>query len=344
MLEIDHLDPDFGLMLAEKLLRGIGVVEILALAVLARTGMVAPDDHVGAAVVAADDAVPDRLTRATHAHRQVQKRQRGGLGRILVQDRLIAADAGEVVDVARLGHADDGVDQQVRLGLTRGAEGQFLVRAVQWVPGLEGHDLAPAQLAEQRAQFVRRVAAGLEVIMHRLLDAGDRATQIDLACRVVQVVHRRMGQIVGPKDLGRLIRLVGAPLVADRQDRQDHAFLIAQGDVLTGGDLFGKGFVHVQRDRHRPQRAIGQAHVLHHAVIIRLPHEPLQRVESAVHQKLQVADLPRGQVPRGQIPRLDLQFLGGLIGNIKLGDRGVVRHGHGINLSAQDAACIRAAP
>ena len=37
--------------------------------------MVAADDHVGQAVVAADDAVPDRLARAAHAHGQVQQRQ-----------------------------------------------------------------------------------------------------------------------------------------------------------------------------------------------------------------------------------------------------------------------------
>ena len=56
LLEVDHLDADLGLVLAEQLLRRVGVVEVLAVAVLARAGMVAADDHVGAAVVAADDA------------------------------------------------------------------------------------------------------------------------------------------------------------------------------------------------------------------------------------------------------------------------------------------------
>ena len=113
-------------------------------------------------------------------------------GRVLVQHRLVAAHAGEVVDVARLGQAHDRVDQQVGLRFAGGAEGQFLVRAVQRVAGLEGDDLAPAQLAEIGAQFVGRVAAGAEIVMHRLLDAGDRAAQIDLAGGVVQVVDRRM--------------------------------------------------------------------------------------------------------------------------------------------------------
>jgi hypothetical protein len=117
-----------------------------------------------------------------------------------------------VVHVARLGHADDRVDQQVRLGLARGAEGQFLVGAVQRVAGLEGDDLGPAQLAEEGAQFVRRVAAGLEIIMHRLLDAGDRAAQIDLAGLVVQVVHRRMRQVVGAETPSRPRPPCSAPI------------------------------------------------------------------------------------------------------------------------------------
>jgi hypothetical protein len=183
VLEIDHLDADLGLVLLEQLLRVVGAVEILPLAVLARPGMVAPDDHVRAAVVAADDAVPDRLARAAHAHGEVQKAHRGGGGGVLVEHRLVAAHAGEVIDIAGLGHADDRVDQQVRLHLARGAEGQFLMRPVQRVAGLEGHDLAPAELAEARAQLVRRVAAGLEVVMHRRLDAGHRPAQIDRARR-----------------------------------------------------------------------------------------------------------------------------------------------------------------
>ena len=55
VFEIDHLDADFLLVLAEQVLRVVGAVEILARRVLARPGVVAADDHVGAAVVAADE-------------------------------------------------------------------------------------------------------------------------------------------------------------------------------------------------------------------------------------------------------------------------------------------------
>ena len=245
----------------------------------------------------------------------------------MIQHRLVAAHAGEVVDIARLGHADHGVDQQVRLRFARCAERQFLMRPVQRVARLERHDALPAQFAEIGAQLVRRVAAGLEIIVDRLLDAGHRAAQIDGACDVMQIVHRRMGQIIGAKDLQRLIRLVGHPFVGDREDGKDHPFLVAQGNVLAGGHAFGEFLGHIQRDGNGPESAIGGAHGFHGADVIGFRLEPLERVEAAVHQQFQIADLPRGQVPGRQIARRDLQ-LGGRVGrDVKFGNGGVDGHG-----------------
>jgi hypothetical protein len=121
--------------------------------------VVAAHDHVGAAVVLADDAVPDRLARAGHAHGEVEEAIVVVCGRILVQHRLVAAHAGEVVDVAGLGHADDGVDQKVRLRLAGRAEGQFLVRAVEGVAGLEGHDACASRACGNRRE-VRSACRG----------------------------------------------------------------------------------------------------------------------------------------------------------------------------------------
>ena len=67
--------------------------------------------------------------------------------RIFVDHRLIAAHAGEMVHVAGFRHADNRVDQQVGLCFLGGAEGQFLMRAVQRVAGLERHNLGPAEFA-----------------------------------------------------------------------------------------------------------------------------------------------------------------------------------------------------
>ena len=115
--------------------------------------MIASHDHVGAAVILADDRVPQRLAGPAHTHGEVQQAQRGGLFGILLQNVLIAAHAGEVVDVARFGHADHRVNQQVRLGFAGGPKRQFLVGAVQGVAGLERDNPSPAELPEAPAQF-----------------------------------------------------------------------------------------------------------------------------------------------------------------------------------------------
>ena len=64
---------------------------------------------------------------------------------VVVDQGAIAPDPGEMVHVARLGHADDRVDQQAAADLLGGPLGQLFVGPVQGVAGLEGDDPAPAQ-------------------------------------------------------------------------------------------------------------------------------------------------------------------------------------------------------
>ena len=81
------------------------------------------------------------------------ERELGGSGRIVAQEQLVAADARVVIDVARLGHADDRMDEQVGFFLLRGAERELVVCAVHRVAGLEGDDVAPALVREVVAEF-----------------------------------------------------------------------------------------------------------------------------------------------------------------------------------------------
>ena len=112
---------------------------------------------------------------------------------------LVAADAGVVVDVARLGHADDRVDEQVGSIFFRGTERELVVRAVHWVAGLEGDDLGPAELGELFAEFVRRVAEVLVVVVERKLEALDAAADVDRLALVHQVIDGRVGRVLVPK-------------------------------------------------------------------------------------------------------------------------------------------------
>ena len=168
LLEVDHLHADLVLVLAHRLLRGVGRVERLAGRVLARPGVVAADDEMRAAVVAADDRVQEHFARAGHPHRQREQTEHHGPGLVVVVDQgPIAADPGVMVHVARLGHADDRVDQQAAADLLGGPLGQLFVCPVQGVASLEGDDPAPAQRLEVLAQLGRRPADLDEIVVRR---------------------------------------------------------------------------------------------------------------------------------------------------------------------------------
>ena len=238
--------------------------------------------------------VPDRLARAAHAHREVEERHGGRGAGILVEHRLVAAHAGEVVDVAGLGQAHDGVDQQVRLRLPRGAEGQLLMRAVEGVAGLERDDLAPAELAEVGAQLVGRVAAGAEIVVHGRLDAGDRPAEIDRPGLVMQVGDGGVRAVVGRRTRGRpratcpgsrgpWTERIARITPSGSRSAMSWPSSIFSAKAAETSSVIG----------HGPERAVGEPHLLDHAVVVGPPEETLERREPAVHQELDVADLPR---------------------------------------------------
>ena len=142
--EGDHADADLVCVPAEHFLGLVRAIERSAVAVLARAGVVAADDEVRAPVVLADDRVPYGFARAAHPHRQRQQGQHCSPFRVATEQGLIAADPGVVVDVARLGHPHDRVDQHVGVDSGSGAQGQLLVRSVHRVARLESDDPAPA--------------------------------------------------------------------------------------------------------------------------------------------------------------------------------------------------------
>ena len=156
----------------------VGPVEVLPRAVFAGAGVVAPDDEVRRAVVLADDGVPDCFSRAAHAHGEREEAEDGHAVGVAGEEGLVDADAGEVVDVAGLGEADDGVDEDVGLAGAGGADGQLAVGAVHGVAGLEGDDAGPAELGEVRAELGRGVAQGDVVVVVEAVDGADGAADV----------------------------------------------------------------------------------------------------------------------------------------------------------------------
>ncbi len=157
-VERDHGHADVGFVLLEELLGVVRTVEGLAVGVVARSGMVAADDEMRAAVVLADDAVPDRLARSAHAHGKGKHGQLHRCLRILREQQLVATHAREVIHVARLGHANGRMKKQVRFDLLGRAESELLVGPMHGIAGLERNHATPAEARKFSAQFCRRQA------------------------------------------------------------------------------------------------------------------------------------------------------------------------------------------
>src|SRR5690606_40511055 len=72
--------------------------------------------------------------------------------------------------------------------------------------------------------------------------------------------------------------------------------------------------VHVERDGHGPEGAVGEAHLLDDAVVVGPVEEAAERGEAAVEEELDVAELAVGEGDRGEVERLPAEGLGGLTG------------------------------
>ena len=177
-------------MLAQQLLRVVGSVEGLTLGVVARAGVVATDDQMGAAEILADDRVPHGLAWAAHPHGQRQQRELDRVLRVVRQHFLVAVDPRVVVQVAGLGQAHHRVDQQVGLDFLGRTQGQLVMRAMHRVPRLEGHDAAPAQPGELLAHLGGRQAQFPEVVLGRQLDTFELASDVVRLRPGLQVTHR----------------------------------------------------------------------------------------------------------------------------------------------------------
>lgn len=153
LLELDDLDTELVLVLLDGVLGVVGTVELDTGRVLAGTGVISSDDEVSGTVILADDGVPDGLTGTTHAHGEGQKTEDGHSVGVTGEEGLVDTDTGEVVDVTGLGETDDGVDQDIGLAGTGGANGQFTVSTVHGVSGLESDNSGPAEFVEVCAEL-----------------------------------------------------------------------------------------------------------------------------------------------------------------------------------------------
>src|SRR6266849_10888085 len=101
-----------------------------------------------AAVVFADQSVPDCFSWSPHSHRKRQKRKFCRAHRKLGQYELIAADPRKVIYITGFSDSDGRMDQQARLHLSGCLKREFHMRAVHGISSLKRHDTAPAEARE----------------------------------------------------------------------------------------------------------------------------------------------------------------------------------------------------
>ena len=100
-------------MTLQQVVRIVRAVELLPIGVIARARMIATDDEMRAAIVLPNDGVPHSLAWTSHPHGERQERQHRRLGWVGWDQRLVAANPGVVIHVARLRHPHTRVDEKV---------------------------------------------------------------------------------------------------------------------------------------------------------------------------------------------------------------------------------------
>ena len=94
-------------------------------------------------------------------------------------------------------------------------------------------------------------------------------------------------------------RNVELPDVLDAQRGEQQSLGIAQRERRAGRQLRGQVRRDVEGHRHRPERAVGEPHRVAHRFVVGSAHEAGERREGAVAEKLEVAELARGERPGG---------------------------------------------
>ncbi len=238
--------------------------------------MVLPDDEMGTAVVPANDGVPDRFAGPGHAHGQGKEGQLGAVARIAVQDRLIGADPGVVIDVAGPGRAHHRMEEEVGFGLFGDPQGELDMSPMHGVVGLEGDHPRPAEGFELLPELGRCAPQQAEVVVGSHLHTFDGAADVDGVGVPEQVSNARMLGVDRTEHLLGFRFPVGSPDVLHSERRQHDPLGIPQGDSAPLGQPFGELPGHVQDDGDGPQRSIGQAQVGADRLVVPPAHETAQ--------------------------------------------------------------------
>jgi hypothetical protein len=179
-----------------------------------------------------------------------------------------------------------------------------------------------ATVFQPRSAKAARVAAGgsrCSVNWHQLHHVDGAADEP--VALVHDLLHAGMSRVLGAEDRGDLERLVVGEDLLHVDHGHQGAVGVVQGRPLPDLERRLDVRIHRQRDRDRPEGAVGQLHVTADGLEVRLPDEALQRREGADGDHLEVAGLLGRELDAGQRGRLGDQRLAGIAGD-ETGDEG----------------------
>ena len=318
VLNVDHvvvgqdLDAELRLERANQVLGIIISVEVLAVSVLTGTSVVTTDDKVGSTVVLTDEGVPQSLTGTSHSHGKREETEGGHTRGVGLQQLEVDTDTGEVIDISRLGHTDNGVDEHVGLGVTSSTEGQLTVRAMHGVTGLESNNTNVAVLAEGSPDLTGGHAKVVEVVVDGEGDTFELTTEVDVSGLVEEVLNGRVTLVIGGTEnhLG-FAGLVGGVDGTNSQDSEGVSVTVPEGDTVSDLVLLGGLLGNIKGNGHGPDLAVDQPGVLNNGLVVVLVEETLEGGETSVEEHLDIAQLARSKSDGGKVLGLFLQLVKG---------------------------------
>ena len=126
-----------------------------------------------------------------------------------------------------------------------------------------------------------------------------RPADVDGMGLIEEKRHARMVAAAGPIDLPGLRFAVRPVEVFDVENREQGSLGVPKAEHGARGQILRRLLGHVKHDRYRPERTVGQTHVLADGLIVQPIHEPGQGHKAAIEQQLEVTELSLGQVPGG---------------------------------------------
>lgn len=257
-LVLEHGDLELLLDAFHELLRGVGIVEVLLVAVLPGSGVVTSHNEVGAAIVLADNGVPHGLSWSGHTHSNGQQREHSHTRGVGLNKLNVASHSRKVIDITGFGHTNNRVDEDISLGVSSGKKGQFTMRSVHGVSGLETDQAQDILTLDFGTDFIGGQTVFREVVVNWKSDTLELTSNVGVANFLEANLNRGVANIIGTSEnLLTFQSLVRGVLGRNVHNGDDSHFVVTQSNAITNVNGGGLVIVQFKTIRHGPNNSRG---------------------------------------------------------------------------------------